>query len=177
MDYTQSWTTSHGKFELEKRNEFLSFLTFCCAFSLRNSFHIFLLRQCVPRMRIEEATGIGLAAIKSWSCVSYLPCRESDWLNHATVFLSEAFAKYDDTCNASFLGSYVHSPLVRLEALKSLVTDRGNKHQQYIDSASVATSISGDTSGTGLSGSIPMLSLFTLTRCVHASLDPVVNFM
>jgi hypothetical protein len=126
-------------------------------------------------MRIEEATGLGLAAIKSWSCVSYLPCRESDWLNHATAFLSEAFAQYDNSCSASFLGGYVHSPLVRLEALKSLVTDRGNNHQHYTDSASVATSISADTSGTGLSGSIPMLSLFTLTRYVHSSLDPVVN--
>eukprot|EP00804_Cyclotella_cryptica_P007102 CCRYP_014537-RE/>CCRYP_014537-RE protein AED:0.03 eAED:0.03 QI:291/1/1/1/0.9/0.81/11/143/2162 len=101
----------------------------------RNSFHIHILRKCVPQMRGEGATGLGLAAIKSWSCVSYLPCR-----------------------------GYVHSPLVRLEALKSLITDRGNNHHHCVDSASVATSVSAETSGTGLSGSIPMLSLFTLTR-------------
>lgn len=61
----------------------------------------------------------------------------------------------------------MHSPLARLEALQSLLSDRGRSDQNDVlgDSASVATSISAVTSGTGLSGSgLPVLSLFTLTR-------------
>lgn len=59
----------------------------------------------------------------------------------------------------------MHSALARLEALQSLISDHGHSDQSMMDSASVATSISGITSGTGLSGSmVPVFSLFTLTR-------------
>ena len=122
------------------------------------------MRKCVPLLKAEEATALGLAAIKSWACIGSLPCRESGWLTQATSFLSEAFAQYDEVRDSSFPGGYVHSPFVRLEALKSLLTDQGSNQLHLTDSGSVATSISGVTSGTGISGALPILSLFTLTR-------------
>jgi hypothetical protein len=138
--------------------------------SPRNTVHIHVLRQCVPRLKAEQAAGLSLAAIKSWSCTlgSNLPCRDGKWLRHATSFISEAFGKYNVECDHSFPGGYVHSPLARLEAFQSLFHDRGHTDQNATDGASIATSISAVTSGTGLSGSsrMPMLSLFTLTRYV-----------
>lgn len=75
---------------------------------------------------------------------------------------------YNVECGHSFPGGYVHSPLARLEAIQSLLRDRGNTDQNVADGASVATTISAVTSGTGLSGScMHMLSLFTLTRYVE----------
>ena len=129
----------------------------------------------MPRLKAEEAEGLGLAAIKSWACSlgSILPCRsDGKWINHAKDFISEAFAKYEhgagDCC--LYPGGYVHSPLVRLEALQSLLNDHGHSHQHMTDTSSVATSISAVTVSTCMSGSsLPRLSLFTLTRYVYLS--------
>lgn len=133
----------------------------------RLMFHTHLLRKCVPRLEVEVASNLGLAVVKAWSCSirSNIPCRDGKWLKQATSFVSEAFAKYDGPSKTSFPGGYVHSPLARLEALQSLLSDRDHTDQHVSDLTSVATSISAVTSGTGLSGTnIPMLSLFTLTR-------------
>ena len=70
------------------------------------------MRKCVPLLKAEDAAALGQAAIKSWSCVSFLPCRESGWLTHATNLLSEAFAQYDDICDASFPGGYADTATV-----------------------------------------------------------------
>ena len=145
----------------------------------RNYLHLFLLRKIVPLIQTrdaisiplaypslaqDDATNLALAVIKSWCVVGYLPFREGDWCKRATALLSEAFALYEGTSEVLYPGGYVHCPLVRLEALKSLLHDEFDFSNYPRDSESVSTSISTVTSVSVVNGNIPFLSLFSLTR-------------
>ena len=139
----------------------------------RQYLHLFLLRKITPLLQWAEVhktlsipslngTSIALAAIKSWCVMGYLPYREGSWSKRASDLLQEAFALCEDPSNSNFIGGHLHSPMVRLEALKSLVFDSDSV--KFLDSDSMSASISTVTSASVKSGYFSKHSLFCLTK-------------
>lgn len=142
----------------------------------RQYLHLFLLRKIAPLLQLADSrrsvsnptidgTSIALAAIKSWCLVGYLPYREGSWSKRATDLLQEAFALCET--DTMFIGGHLHSPLVRLEALKSLLYDSdsmSSRKLDMMDSDSMSASISTVTSASVKSGYIAKHSLFSLTQ-------------
>lgn len=121
----------------------------------REYLHLFCLRKIAPLLRMEhtiakptsypvtfgdDATNLAIAVIKSWSAIRYLPFKEGDWARRASHVLAEAFlipnSQSIDDC--PYIGGYLHHPLVRLEALKSLFTDES--YATGRDSSSISNS-------------------------------------
>ncbi len=145
----------------------------------RRYLHLFLLRKITPLLQLAEAhktlslpsldgTSIALATIKSWCVMGYLPYREGSWSKRAQDLLQEAFALCENESDSNFIGGHLHSPVVRLEALKSLMYDSdevtSSKNLDMIDSDSMSASISTVTSASVKSGYISRHSLFSLTK-------------
>ena len=154
-----------------------SFLTKCsrpeyCGFHLivdeecRECLHKFLLRKVCPALAENDATSMALAVIKSWCVVGYLPFREGNWCKRAADLLAESNALFDGNHGSLYPGGYVHPPAIRLKALKSLVDDQheldvSNHSNRDSESSITMTSVS------VVSGGLPVLSLFSLTRYVN----------
>jgi len=151
----------------------------------RQYLHLFLLRKIAPLIQLvdsfsnplshptmvgDDATTLALAVIKSWCVIRYLPFKDGDWAKHASDLLAEAFLvpNWQPMEGFRYIGGYLHHPVVRLEALKSLVDDESNDidYSTMRDSDSVSTSgISTITSVSMKSGNIPpVFSLFSLTK-------------
>jgi len=145
----------------------------------RRYLHLFLLRKITPLLQLAEAhktlslpsldgTSIALATIKSWCVMGYLPYREGSWSKRASDLLQEAFALCENESDSNFIGGHLHSPVVRLEALKSLVYDSdevtSSRNLDMLDSDSMSASISTVTSASVKSGYISKHSLFSLTK-------------
>ncbi|KAL7436370.1 hypothetical protein ACHAXM_005149 [Skeletonema potamos] len=145
----------------------------------RRYLHLFLLRKIAPLLQLADShktlsrpsldgTSIAFATIKSWCVVGYLPYREGFWSKRATDLLQEAFALCENSSDSNFIGGHLHSPVVRLEALKSLVYDSDDvtfsRNLDMMDSDSISASISTVTSASVKSGYISKHSLFSLTK-------------
>eukprot|EP00984_Skeletonema_dohrnii_P019310 scaffold9198_cov137-Skeletonema_dohrnii-CCMP3373.AAC.3 len=145
----------------------------------RQYLHLFLLRKITPLLQLADAhktlslpsldgTSIALATIKSWCVTGYLPYREGSWSKRASDLLQEAFALCENISDSNFIGGHLHSPVVRLEALKSLVFDSddvtSSRNSDMMDSDSMSASISTVTSASVKSGYISKHSLFSLTK-------------
>lgn len=145
----------------------------------RQYLHLFLLRKISPVLQLAEAhktlslpnldgTSIALATIKSWCVMGYLPYREGSWSKRASDLLQEAFALCENDSDSNFIGGHLHSPVVRLEALKSLVYDSddvtSSRDLDMLESDSMSASISTVTSASVKSGYITKHSLFSLTK-------------
>lgn len=140
----------------------------------REYLHLFCLRKVAPLLHMEhsiakpasspvvfedDATIIALSVIKSWSVFRYLPFNEGDWARRARQLLAEAFLipNAQSTDERLYIGGYLHSPLVRLEALKILFHD-----ESVNDHASALSVTKSDTSASSMkSRNIPpAVSLF-----------------
>ena len=140
----------------------------------REYLHLFCLRKIAPLLHMEystakptsspamfgdDATMIALSVIKSWSVIGYLPFKEGDWARRARQLLAEAFLipNAQSTDERLYIGGYLHSPLVRLEALKILFHD-----ESVNDHASALSVTKSDTSASSMkSRNIPpAVSLF-----------------
>lgn len=149
----------------------------------RQYLHLFLLRKIAPLLQAldtfskpishpetvgDDATTLAFAVIKSWCVVRTLPFKDGDWANRANELLSEAFAIPESQSIEvdRYIGGYLHHPLVRLEALKSLVDDEStdNDYSLHGDSESISTSgISNITPMSMKSGQCP--PAFSLFSC------------
>jgi len=137
----------------------------------RKYLHLWCLRKVAPLLIGEDASVLAFAVIKSWCATRSLPLKEGDWSANTGELLKEAFAipeSQSEDCR--YINGYLHHPLVRLEALKSLVDDdseisdslRGDRDSDSVSSAT--SSISAITPVSLKSGYFPPLfSLFTLT--------------
>jgi hypothetical protein len=161
-----------------------AFLEKCCSESTsghplvdddaREYFHLFCLRKIAPLLQVvysfanpmsypamvgDDATKLALAVIKSWCAPSLLPFMEGDWVRRASNALAEAFLipKSQSMEDCRYIGGYLHHPLVRIEALKSLVDDESI---DIDDSVSAITPISMVSMRSG-NNPPPVLSLFT----------------
>ncbi len=142
----------------------------------REYLHLLCLRKMAPLLQVvcifngelsvhpstiveDAATKLALAVIKSWGATSLLPLKEGDWVKRASNALAEAFlipkSLVMDDCR--YIGGYLHHPLVRIEALKSLVVDESI---DIDDSVSAITPSSMISMRSG-NNPPPMLSLFT----------------
>ncbi len=112
-----------------------------------------------PMVGDDAATKHALAVIRSWGATSLLPLKEGDWVRRASNALAEAFlvpkSKVMDDCR--YIGGYLHHPLVRIEALKSLVDDESIDIDDSV-SAITPSSLVSMRSG---NNHPPMLSLLT----------------
>jgi hypothetical protein len=88
----------------------------------REKLYAVLLRKAAPYMSPEIGTSLALAVIRSWSTTGFALHRSDDWANTAPCIIVNAFAVFKDSA-FGFYGGCVHSPSVRLEALKSIVGD------------------------------------------------------
>ncbi|KAL7543186.1 hypothetical protein ACHAXR_012599 [Thalassiosira sp. AJA248-18] len=147
----------------------------------RNYLHLFLLRKITPLIQMvdsfskaidhpemmgDDSTTLALAVFKSWCVIRYLPFKDGDWAKRANDLLEEAFV-VPKSQPGRYVGGYLHHPVVRLEALKSLVNDDSTQidYSTMRDSDSVSTSgISTITSVSMKSGNPPVFSLFSLTK-------------
>ena len=119
--------------------------------------HQFLLRKIAPLIQStdsfpridshpvgDDASTLALAVIKSSCVIRYLPFKEGDWAKRASGLLASAFLvpKIQPANGHRYIGGYLHHPLVRLEAIKSLVIDESSDidHSTESDSDSVSTS-------------------------------------
>ncbi|KAL9191186.1 hypothetical protein ACHAXT_000892 [Thalassiosira profunda] len=117
----------------------------------------------------DDSTTLALAVIKSCCVIRYLPFKEGSWAKLAGNLLAEAFAVPDsqNAADRRYINGYLHHPLIRLEALKSLIDDDVEDNDVSIrDSDSVSTSgISAMTPVSIRSGNVPpSFSLFSLTK-------------
>ncbi len=180
------------------------FLERCCSMSsngfhpvvddgAREYFHLLCLRKIAPLLQVvcffngelaaqppmigeDAATKLALAVIKSWGATSLLPLKEGDWVKRASNALAEAFfipkSHVMDDCR--YIGGYLHHPLVRIEALKSLVVDESI---DIDDSVSAITPSSMVSMRSG-NNPPPMLSLFTRKlkeSCLSINLSSLVS--
>ncbi len=125
----------------------------------REYLHLFLLRKVAPLLQMvnsfakpmshpaivgDDATTLALAVVKSWCVIRYLPFKEGNWAKRASHLLAEAYAvpKSQSPGDHRYIGGYLHHPLVRLEALRSLVDDEDTDidHSVARDSDSISTS-------------------------------------
>jgi hypothetical protein len=88
----------------------------------RQKLYAVLLRKAAPYMSPEKGTSLALAVIRSWSATGFALHRSDDWAHTAPCIIANAFADFEDFA-FGFYGGCVHSPSVRLEALKSVVGD------------------------------------------------------
>ena len=149
----------------------------------REYLHLFCLRKVAPLLHMEhsiakpasspvvfedDATIIALSVIKSWSVFRYLPFNEGDWARRARQLLAEAFLipSAQSMDERLYVGGYLHSPLVRLEALKLLFHDESMTKKDHVSALSVTKS---DTSASSIkSRNIPpAISLFS-RKCAFA---------
>ena len=153
----------------------------------RNYFHLFLLRKAAPLIRVVDSfskpiteTSLALAAIQSWCVCRYLPYKEGDWSKRASALLAEAFVvpKSQRGGGSHFIGGYLHDPLVRLEALKSLVDDdsaateyTATRDSDSVSGISTITPLSMKSGG----NSPPAFSLFSRELIIHHATELPYN--
>lgn len=147
----------------------------------RNYLHLFLLRKISPLIQMNEsfskplshpdmvgddASTLALAVIQSWCVIRYLPFKEGDWAKRAGNLMAEAFAVPTQD-SQRYIGGYLHHPLVRLEALKSLVTDESDEldYSTAKDDASIVSGISTITPVSMKSGHGNIPPAFSLFSC------------
>ena len=140
----------------------------------REYFHLFCLRKSAPLLQEvysfanptshpaivgDDATKLALAVIKSWCAPSLLPFKEGDWSRRASNVLSEAFLipKSQLMGDSRYIGGYLHHPLVRIEALKSLVDDESIDIDDSVSTSTPASMVSMRSGN----NPPPILSLFT----------------
>ena len=149
----------------------------------REYLHLFCLRKIAPLLHMErliatppmypamvgdDATMLAISVIKSWSVIRYLPFKEGDWARRARHLLAEAFLipKSQSMNECMYIGGYIHHPLVRLEALKSLFND-----ESIADAHSTAHSVSKSDASAGSMKSRtfpPAISIFS-RKCKFVS--------
>ena len=146
----------------------------------RNYLHTFLLRKVAPLIQTvdsfskltakpvmvgDDATMLALSVIKSMSCLRYLSFKKGDWAKRASDLLAEAFTvpKSPTIDGCWYIGGYLHHPVVRLEALRSLVDVDANDGLSIRDYDSISSSgVSTITPVSIKSGNVPpKLSLFS----------------
>ena len=160
----------------------------------RQYLHLLLLRKIAPLLQGldtfskpmshpetvgDDATTLAFAVIKSWCVVRSLPFKDGVWAKRANELLSEAFAIPESQSIVDrYIGGYLHHPLVRLEALKSLVDDESadNDYSLHGDSDSISTSgISNITPMSLKSGQCP--PSFSLFSCKYVSISRLMISM
>lgn len=92
----------------------------------RHDLHMMLLRKAAPLMSSKNATRIGCCVIRSWASVDFLPFRSDQWVESASNMIQEAFSVFEDE-TLGFYGGYVHSPIVRLEVLRSITDNAADQ--------------------------------------------------
>jgi hypothetical protein len=118
-----------------------------------------------PAIVGDGATKLALAVIKSWCAPSLLPFKEGDWSRRASNVLSEAFLipKSQLMGDSRYIGGYLHHPLVRIEALKSLVDDESIDIDDSVSTSTPASMVSMRSGN----NPPPVLSLFTRKQSIH----------
>jgi hypothetical protein len=96
----------------------------------RHDLHLMLLRKAAPLMSPKNATRIGCCVIRSWASVDFLPFRSEEWVVSASNMVQEAFCVFEDE-KWGLYGGYVHSPMVRLEVLKSITDNAADQVAGY----------------------------------------------
>jgi hypothetical protein len=86
----------------------------------RDALHLCLLREATQV--VSRPTSLAIDVLRSWAAVGFLPCRKVSWVDSASAIVADAFAVYEDLSMSEY-GGYVHSPMVRLEALLLLSND------------------------------------------------------
>jgi hypothetical protein len=86
----------------------------------RDALHFRLLREAVPLM--SKGTSLAVKVLRSWAAVGFLPDRKETWGETAAAIVADAFAVHENWPMSRY-GGYVHSPIVRLEALVLLSSD------------------------------------------------------
>ena len=116
------------------------------------------------------ATRLALSVIKSMNVSRFLSFKKGDWATRASDLLAEAFATPNSQTmdGHQYIGGYLHHPIVRLEALRSLVEDDLSEASSIKDSDSISSSgLSTVTPVSIKSGNVPpKLSLFS-RKCVQ----------
>lgn len=108
----------------------LSLLSLAVDDVCREKLYAILLRKAVPCMQPEKGTSLALAVIRSWSATGFALHRSDEWAHTAPCIIVNAFAVFEDPA-FGFYGGCVHSPLVRLEALKSVTFGEGNEEGKW----------------------------------------------
>lgn len=86
----------------------------------RDGLHFCLLREAAPI--ISKGSLLAIKVLRSWAAVGFAPGRKRTWVRTASAIVADAFAVYDNMSLSNY-GGYLHSPLVRLEALVLLSSD------------------------------------------------------
>jgi len=98
----------------------------------RDAFHFLLLRQAVPLLKQQNGLTqslLAMSVLNSVAAIGFMSIRRINWLQSAQAIMADAFAVYDDDPSSKLklpgddYAGYVHSPLVRLEALRILTID------------------------------------------------------
>jgi hypothetical protein len=85
-------------------------------YSSQKKLCVMLLREAAPVLKEEISRALGSSVFRSWALFGLFPHRLEGWKETTSELLAEAFRRSSD-------GFYIHSPHVRLTALKSLSYD------------------------------------------------------
>lgn len=129
----------------------------------RDALHLCLLREATQV--VSQPTSLAIDALRSWAAVGFLPCRKASWVETASAIVADAFAVYEDLSMSEY-GGYVHSPLVRLEALL-LLSNEVSYSPSVSDGESSQTIDTFPATGAHSSPIFSSASPLSLTRRVH----------
>lgn len=87
-----------------------------------------MLRKAVPYLPPEKGTLLALAVLRCWSATGFAIHMSDKWGRTASYMITDVFSVFDDQSFGFFQG-FVHSPSVRLEALRLIAL--GEETEQY----------------------------------------------
>ena len=87
-----------------------------------------LLQKAVPYMLPKKGTSLALAILRCWSVTGFAIDRSDTWARTASYIITNVFSVFEDQCFGLFQG-YVHSPCVRLEALKLVALEEEDEEK------------------------------------------------
>jgi len=76
-----------------------------------------MLQKAVPYMPPQKGTSLALAVLRSWAATGFAIHRSDGWARTASYIITDVFSMFEVQAFGLYQG-YVHSPSVRLEALK-----------------------------------------------------------